>query len=131
VFCAAHLGAFTRANRWGASGLFQLCEQIPNRARRDLWRRYCVVAPPASRATRNPPERLRNRWRSALKKRDAEAVMRKLLRPLELVLLAVIGAVEWVIDWVERQSTPMKLGLGMLLGVAATMTVAVIYARLR
>jgi hypothetical protein len=43
----------------------------------------------------------------------------------------VIGAVEWVIGWVERQSTPMKLGLGMLLGVAATMTVAAIYARLR
>jgi hypothetical protein len=57
--------------------------------------------------------------------------MRKLLRPLELVLLAVIGAVEWVIAWVERQSTPMKLGLGMLLGVAGTMTVATIYARLR
>ena len=58
-------------------------------------------------------------------------MMQKLLRPLELALLAVIGAVEWVIDWVERQSTPMKLGLGMLLGVAGTMTVAVIYARLR
>jgi hypothetical protein len=58
-------------------------------------------------------------------------MMRKLLRPLELVLLAVIGAVEWVIAWVERQSTPMKLGLGMLLGVAGTMTVAAIYARLR
>jgi len=57
--------------------------------------------------------------------------MWKVLRPLELALLAVIGAVEWVIDWVGRQSTPMKLGLGMLLGVAGTMTVAVIYARLR
>jgi hypothetical protein len=55
-------------------------------------------------------------------------VMRKLLRPLELALLAVIGAVEWVIDWVERQSTAMKLGAGMLSGVAATMTVAAIYA---
>jgi hypothetical protein len=63
--------------------------------------------------------------------RDAEAMMLKLLRPLELALLAVIGAVEWVIGWVERQSTPMKLGLGMLLGIAATMTVAAIYARLR
>jgi hypothetical protein len=63
--------------------------------------------------------------------RGAEAMMRKLLRPLELALLAVIGAVEWVIGWVERQSTPMKLGLGMLLGMAATMTVAAIYARLR
>jgi len=55
-------------------------------------------------------------------------MVRKLLRPLELVLLAVIGAVEWVIDWVERQSTAMKLGLGMLLGVAATMAVAATYA---
>ena len=61
----------------------------------------------------------------------AQARMWKLLRPLELVLLAVIGAMEWVIDWVERQTTLMKLGLGMLLGVAATMIVAVIYARLR
>jgi hypothetical protein len=58
-------------------------------------------------------------------------MIRKLLRPPELALLAVIGAVEWVIGWVERQSTPMKLGLGMLLGVAATMTVAAIYAELR
>jgi hypothetical protein len=58
-------------------------------------------------------------------------MVRKLLRPLELVLLAVIGAVEWVIDWVDRQSTAMKLGLGMLLGVAATMAVAAIYAWLR
>jgi uncharacterized membrane protein len=58
-------------------------------------------------------------------------MVRKLLRPLELVLLAVIGAVEWVIDWVEHQSTAMKLGLGMLLGVAATMAVAAIYAWLR
>jgi hypothetical protein len=58
-------------------------------------------------------------------------MMQKLLRPFELALLAVIGAVEWVIGWVERQSTPMQLGLGMLLGVAATMTVAAIYAGLR
>jgi hypothetical protein len=58
-------------------------------------------------------------------------MMLKLLRPLELALLAMIGAVEWVIGWVERQSTPMKLGLGMLLGIAATMTVAAIYASLR
>jgi len=57
--------------------------------------------------------------------------MRKLLRALELALLAVIGAFEWVFDWVERQSTAMKLGIGMLLGVAATMTVAAIYAWLR
>jgi hypothetical protein len=55
-------------------------------------------------------------------------VTRKLLRPLELALIAVIGAVEWIIDWVERQSTAMKLGVGMLSGVAATMTVAAIYA---
>jgi hypothetical protein len=55
----------------------------------------------------------------------------RLMRPLELALLAVIGAVEWVIGWVDRQTTPMKLGLGMLLGIAATMTVAAIYARLR
>jgi hypothetical protein len=59
------------------------------------------------------------------------SVMRKLLRALELALLAVIGAVEWVFDWVERQSTAMKLGIGMLLGVAATMTAAAIYAWLR
>ena len=63
--------------------------------------------------------------------RDAEAMRWKLRRPVELALLAVIGAVEWLIAWVERQSTPMKLGLAMLLGVAGTMTVAVIYARLR
>jgi hypothetical protein len=67
----------------------------------------------------------------ACEERDTEAMMQKLLRPFELALLAVIGAVEWVIGWVERQSTPMKLGLGMLLGVAATMTVAAIYAGLR
>jgi hypothetical protein len=58
-------------------------------------------------------------------------MMRKLLRALELALIAVIGAVEWVLDWVERQSTAMKLGVGMLLGVATTMTVAAIYAWLR
>ena len=57
--------------------------------------------------------------------------MRKLLRALELALIAVIGAVEWFVDWVERQSTAMKLGLGMLLGVAATMAVAAIYAWLQ
>ena len=63
--------------------------------------------------------------------RRRNSVMRKLLRALELALLAVIGALEWVFDWVERQSTAMKRGIGMLLGVAATMTVAAIYAWLR
>jgi len=114
-----------------ASGLFQLCEQIPNVARRGLWRRYCVVAPPAIRATRNPPERYEIPGGAPRRNAMLKPVLRKLLRPLELVLLAVIGAVEWVIDWVERQSTAMKLGLGMLLGVAATMAVAAIYAWLR
>ena len=57
--------------------------------------------------------------------------MRKVLRPLELALLAVIGAGGWVINWIERQSTAIILGLGMLLGVAATMIVAAIYASLR
>lgn len=56
---------------------------------------------------------------------------RKVLRALELALLAVIGAGEWVINWIERQSTAIILGLGMLLGVAATMIVAAIYASLR
>ncbi len=56
---------------------------------------------------------------------------RKVLRALELTLLAVIGAGDWVINWIERQSTAIILGLGMLLGVAATMIVAVIYASLR
>ena len=56
---------------------------------------------------------------------------RKVLRALELALLAVIGAGEWVINWIERQSTAIILGLGMLLGVAGTMIVAVIYASLR
>ena len=56
---------------------------------------------------------------------------RKVLRALELTLLAVIGAGDWVIHWIERQSTAIILGLGMLLGVAATMIVAVIYASLR
>ena len=56
---------------------------------------------------------------------------RKVLRALELALLAVIGAGEWVIDWMERQSKAIILGLGMLLGVAATMIVAAIYASLR
>jgi hypothetical protein len=64
-------------------------------------------------------------------RRPVNPVTRKLLRPLELALIAVIGAVEWIIDWVERQSTAMKLGMGMLLGVAATMAVAAIYAWLR
>ena len=56
---------------------------------------------------------------------------RKVLRALELALLAVIGAGEWVINWIERQSTAIILGLGMLLGVAATMIVAALYASLR
>ena len=56
---------------------------------------------------------------------------RKVLRALELALLAVIGAGERVINWIERQSTAIILGLGMLLGVAGTMIVAVIYASLR
>ena len=56
---------------------------------------------------------------------------RKVLRALELTLLAVIGAGDWVIDWIERQSTAIILGLGMLLGVAATMIVGAIYASLR
>jgi len=56
---------------------------------------------------------------------------RKVLRALELALLAVIGAGEWVINWIERQSTAIILGLGMLLGVAATMIAAAIYASLR
>jgi hypothetical protein len=56
---------------------------------------------------------------------------RKVLRPLELALLAVIAAGEWVNNWIQRQSTAIILGLGMLLGVAATMIVAAIYAGLR
>jgi len=56
---------------------------------------------------------------------------RKVLRALELTLLAVIGAGDWVINWIERQSTAIILGLGMLLGVAATMIVGAIYASLR
>jgi hypothetical protein len=56
---------------------------------------------------------------------------RKVLRALELALLAVIGAGAWVINWIERQSTAIILGLGMLLGVAATMIVAAIYASSR
>ena len=56
---------------------------------------------------------------------------RKVLRALELALLAVIGAGESVINWTERQSTAIILGLGMLLGVAATVIVAAIYAGLR
>ena len=63
--------------------------------------------------------------------REWSAMTRKVLRALELALLAVIGAGEWVINWIERQSTAIILGLGMLLGVAATMIVAVIYASLR
>jgi hypothetical protein len=83
--------------------------------------RFCTCALGSSLTERN----------GMSEERDAEAMIWKLLRPLELALLAVIGAVAWVINWVEPQSTPMKRGVGMLLGVAATMTVAVIYARLR
>jgi hypothetical protein len=35
------------------------------------------------------------------------------------------------LDWVEGQTTGVKLGLGMLLGIAAAMSVAAIYAWLR
>ena len=56
---------------------------------------------------------------------------RKVLRALELALLAVIGATEWVINWIERQSAAIILLLGVLLGVAATMIVAAIYASFR
>ena len=45
-------------------------------------------------------------------------------------VVGVIGAAESVIDWTERQSKAIILGLGMLLGVAATMIVATIYASL-
>jgi hypothetical protein len=63
--------------------------------------------------------------------RERSVMTRKVLRALELALLAVIGAAEWAIDWTERQSKAIILGLGMLLGVAATMIVAAIYASLR
>jgi predicted tellurium resistance membrane protein TerC len=56
---------------------------------------------------------------------------RKVLRALELALLVLIGAGEWVANWIERQSTAIILGLGMLLGVAATMIVGAIYASFR
>jgi hypothetical protein len=37
--------------------------------------------------------------------------MRKLLRPLKLALLAVIGAVEWALDWVAAgHSDEARLG---------------------
>jgi hypothetical protein len=58
-------------------------------------------------------------------------MMRKVLRPVELVLLAVIGAVEWLADWMEHQTTGVILGIGMLLGIAATMIVAAVFASLR
>jgi hypothetical protein len=36
---------------------------------------------------------------------------RKVLRALELALLAVIGAGAWVTNWIERQSAAIILGL--------------------
>jgi hypothetical protein len=58
-------------------------------------------------------------------------MVRKVLRALERALLAVIGAVERVIEWLEHQSTAVVLGVGMLLGVGATVIVAAIFAGLR
>jgi hypothetical protein len=58
-------------------------------------------------------------------------MVRKVLLALERALLALFGAVDWVIDWLEHQSTAIILGLGMLLGVAATVIVAAIFASVR
>jgi hypothetical protein len=58
-------------------------------------------------------------------------MIRKLLRALELALIAVIGAVEWVIDWVERQSTAMKARFRHVVGCSRHNGVAAIYAWLR
>lgn len=58
-------------------------------------------------------------------------MLRKLLRGGEPALIALIGAAEWVRNWVEGETTGVKLDLGMLLGIAATMAVAAIYAWLR
>jgi len=57
--------------------------------------------------------------------------VRKVLRALERAFLAVFDAVDWVIDWLDHQSTAIILGLGMLLGVGATLIVAAIFASLR
>jgi len=57
--------------------------------------------------------------------------MRKVLRELERAFLAVFDAGDWVIDWLDHQSTAIILGLGMLLGVGATLIVAAIFASLR
>jgi len=43
----------------------------------------------------------------------------------------VFDAVDWVIDWLDHQSTAIILGLGMLLGVGATLIVVAIFASLR
>jgi hypothetical protein len=43
----------------------------------------------------------------------------------------VIGAVEWVIDWVERQSTAMKARFRHVVGCSRHNGVAAIYAWLR
>jgi len=58
-------------------------------------------------------------------------MMRKVLRALERAFLAVFDAGDWVIDWLDHQSTAIILGLGMLLGVGATLIVAAIFASLR
>ena len=57
--------------------------------------------------------------------------VRKVLRALERAFLAVFDAGDWVIDWLDHQSTAIILGLGMLLGVGATLIVAAIFASLR
>jgi hypothetical protein len=58
-------------------------------------------------------------------------MMRKVLRALERAFLKVFDAGDWVIDWLDHQSTAILLGLGMLLGVGGTMIVAAIFASLR
>jgi len=58
-------------------------------------------------------------------------MVRKVLRALERAFLAVFDAVDWVIDWLDHQSTAIILGLGMLLGVGATLIVVAIFASLR
>ena len=58
-------------------------------------------------------------------------MVRKVLRALERAFLAVFDAGDWVIDWLDHQSTAIILGLGMLLGVGATLIVVAIFASLR